>query len=36
MAEMHDVHEHVHNFEISASLITVILLGKFLESYSKK
>ena len=32
----HAIHEHAHNFEISASLITVILLGKFLESYSKK
>lgn len=35
--EMHmRVHNHAHNFEISASLITVILLGKFLESFSKK
>ena len=32
----HEVHEHAHNFEISASLITVILLGKYLESMSKK
>lgn len=30
------IHEHAHNFEISASLITVILLGKYLESFSKK
>jgi len=30
------IHEHAHNFEISSSLITVILLGKFLESFSKK
>ena len=36
MAAMHEIHEHVHNFEISASLITVILLGKYLESFSKK
>ena len=28
--------EHAHNFEISSYLITVILLGKFMESYSKK
>jgi Cu+-exporting ATPase len=41
MEEMHmethrQIHEHAHNFEISASLITVILLGKYLESLSKK
>ena len=30
------IHEHAHNFEISSTLITIILLGKFLESYSKK
>jgi len=30
------IHEHVHNFEIASVLITVILLGKFLESFSKK
>ena len=30
------VHEHGHNFEISATLIMVILFGKFLESFSKK
>ena len=30
------IHEHGHNFEVSSTLITVILLGKFLESYSKK
>ena len=30
------IHEHAHNFEISSTLITVILLGKFLESFSKK
>jgi len=33
---MMQIHEHAHNFEISASLITVILFGKFLECYSKK
>jgi cation transport ATPase len=27
---------HAHNFEISSTLITVILLGKLLESISKK
>lgn len=32
----HAVHEHAHNFEISATLITVILFGKFLESFTKK
>jgi P-type Cu+ transporter len=32
----HSIHEHAHNFEISASLITVILLGKMLEALSKK
>lgn len=32
----HNIHEHAHNFEISSSLITIILLGKFLESFSKK
>ena len=30
------VHEHAHNFEISSTLITVILFGKCLEAYSKK
>jgi len=33
---MEMTHQHAHNFEISASLITVILLGKFLEVLSKK
>ncbi len=28
--------EHAHNFEISAALITIILLGKFIETVSKK
>jgi Cu+-exporting ATPase len=32
----HAVHEHAHNFEISSTLITVILFGKFLEAFSKK
>lgn len=32
----HTVHEHAHNFEIAATLITVILFGKLLESFSKK
>lgn len=27
---------HTHNFEISSTLITVILIGKFLESLTKK
>jgi cation transport ATPase len=27
---------HAHNFEISSVLITIILLGKFLENISKK
>jgi Cu+-exporting ATPase len=27
---------HAHNFEISSVLITIILVGKFLESLSKK
>ena len=30
------IHEHGHNFEIASTLITIILLGKFLESFSKK
>jgi cation transport ATPase len=30
------VEEHAHMFEISSVLITIILLGKFLESISKK
>jgi P-type Cu+ transporter len=30
------IKEHVHNFEISSVLITVLLLGKFLETISKK
>ena len=32
----HAIHEHAHNFEIAATLITVILFGKLLESFSKK
>ena len=30
------IQEHSHNFEISSALITIILLGKYLESLSKK
>ena len=29
------IHNHVHNFETSAVLILIVLLGKFIESYSK-
>ena len=36
MEQHHAIHELVHNFEIAAGLITVILLGKYLESLSKK
>jgi Cu+-exporting ATPase len=36
MEPHHAIHELVHNFEIAAGLITVILLGKYLESLSKK
>ena len=28
--------EHAHNFEISSALITIILLGKYIETISKK
>jgi P-type Cu+ transporter len=41
--DMHDkamfkmmVSDHAHMFEISSALITIILLGKFLETLSKK
>lgn len=30
------VKEHSHNFEISSALITIILLGKYIETISKK
>ena len=30
------VMEHAHNFEISSALITIILLGKYIEQLSKK
>ena len=30
------VMEHAHNFEISSVLLTVILLGKMIETISKK
>jgi P-type Cu+ transporter len=33
---VHTIHAQAHNFEISSTLITVILLGKLLESFSKK
>lgn len=29
------VHSHVHNFETSAVLILIVLIGKFIETYSK-
>lgn len=29
------IHSNVHNFETSAVLILIVLLGKFIESYSK-
>lgn len=32
----HSVHEHAHNFEIASTLIVVIILGKYLESFTKK
>lgn len=42
MEHMHDeelhkkvVLEHIHYFEISSSLITIILLGKYIEEISK-
>lgn len=35
MFEM-QIMEHAHNFEISSALITIILLGKFIETLSKK
>lgn len=41
--DMHDmemykmmIQEHAHMFEISSSLITIIILGKYLETLSKK
>ena len=30
------VMEHAHNFEISSALITIILIGKYIETLSKK
>ncbi len=30
------VMQHAHNFEVSSALITIILLGKYIEQYSKK
>jgi cation transport ATPase len=35
MFEM-QIMEHAHNFEISAALITIILLGKYIETLSKQ
>lgn len=32
----HTTHSIAHNFEVSSTLITAILLGKLLESFSKK
>jgi cation transport ATPase len=32
----HITHAIAHNFEVSSTLITVILLGKLLETFSKK
>jgi Cu+-exporting ATPase len=29
------IHSHVHNFETSSVLILIVLIGKFIESYSK-
>ena len=36
MQSQMSVQEHAHNFEIAATLITVILFGKYLESVTKK
>ena len=33
---MMSIMEHSHNFEISSVLITIILLGKYIEAISKK
>ncbi len=35
-AAVMQIQMHTHNFEISSTLITVILIGKFLESITKK
>jgi len=29
------IHAHVHNFETSAFIVLIILLGKFIETFSK-
>ena len=29
------VHGHVHNFETASILITIVIGGKYMESYSK-
>ena len=31
-----EVQENAHNFEISSALITIIILGKYIETLSKK
>ena len=37
MEEYHKmIHSNVHNFETSAVLILIVLLGKFIEGFSKK
>jgi cation transport ATPase len=33
---MMSVQNHAHNFEISSALITIILIGKYIETLSKK
>jgi len=30
------IQNHAHNFEISSALITIILIGKYIETLSKK
>jgi Cu+-exporting ATPase len=35
MAYRNMIHEHVHNFETSSFIIMIVLVGKFIESYSK-
>lgn len=29
------IHQHVHNFETSSVLILIVLIGKYIESFSK-
>ena len=33
---MMQIQNHAHNFEISSALITIILIGKYIETLSKK